>query len=268
MTDYTYPDKNDKLFLQFLHEKEAGHYWEESEIRILQMIKNHLKNFHPESNSRFLDAGCGTGRLIPEFASLFSEIVAVEPDSQRMESAMEYIHRSGFGHNTKFFNLSIEDFSKTGTKPYDFILSSHVIQHIHSNSVKPMLAILADMLKPNGYLAITTCHSTTGSCHFIKSYFEHGHTAKKEITENQFNNIVNNITYLPVQFFDPGFLIEFLVINELKLINFRIFHIEKPDRQKSGTNDPDLYFNATAKRQQKHGMDMLILVQKSQDKRK
>jgi hypothetical protein len=47
----------------------------------------------------------------------------------------------------------------------------------------------------------------------------------------------------------------------MRLLEFRVFHISKKERENEKYNDA--FFNETTQRQQKYGMDMLILMQKA-----
>ncbi|MBO4360480.1 MAG: hypothetical protein J5822_06350, partial [Eubacteriaceae bacterium] len=74
MAEFSYPDENDRLTNELIHNDYDREYWHESEERILSDAEDYLiRTFGREELARgaFLDLGCGTGRLIPRFARLF-----------------------------------------------------------------------------------------------------------------------------------------------------------------------------------------------------
>lgn len=261
---YTYPDKYDELTIQFIKEKENDDkYWEESENSIINHVISYFKTHLHCEFRRFLDAGCGSGRLIPKFEHFFQEIVAIEPDFQRYEKTREMVKKSGIEQKTQIHQVFLEEFSAVANKQFDFILCSHVIQHIHSYSVNPFLIDLKELLDEKGILAITTSHSVRPFNYFIKSYCKNGVIDNDEITEDEYNELSSFEGVLPVQLFNGDILTDFLCSVGLKLLDFRIFHIEKSDRLSFNTENPDFYFNVTKERQKKYGIDMLILMQKT-----
>jgi SAM-dependent methyltransferase len=263
MESYTYPDKNDKLTIQFIREKESDdNYWAKSENAIIDLINGSFNKHLDAGCEAFLDAGCGSGRLIPFFESHFSNIVALEPDPQRFSLARDFILSKGLDYKTQFVLSTLEDYAARANRQFDFILSSHVIQHIHSYSVLPMLESFAQLLKARGLLAITTCHSVKPANYFIKSSLKNGRTHEEKVNEEEFNSLIQCEGILPVQFFNSSQLMDFIISLGFRILQFRVFHIKKTDRLAHHQPDPDDYFNASPDRQKKYGRDMFILAQK------
>jgi len=261
MESYTYPDKQDKMIVQFIKEKDEN-YWIESENIILDLIKSYFENLLPKKKRNFLDAGCGSGRLIPYFASCFNEIDGFEPDEERFKEAKEFIKLNNLEDKTRLFQGSLQEYQIAFNKNADFILCSHVIQHIHSYSVEAFLTALSGLLNKNGLLAITTNHSIRPSNYFMKSYLKNGLITCEEVNEEEFNLLISGEGILPVQFFNYNILAEFLNSIGLEIIDFKVFHVDDSDRALVKTKNHDAYFNASKVRQEKYGRDMLILVQK------
>ncbi|MCF8297448.1 MAG: class I SAM-dependent methyltransferase [Saprospiraceae bacterium] len=261
MGSYTYPDKKDKMIIQFIKEKDEN-YWVESENIILNIIKSYFDKFLPKRNRKMLDAGCGSGRLLPFFESYFDEIDGVEPDKQRYKEANKFIKSLNLKEKIRLHNIPIQEYQIKPDTTYDFILCSHIIQHIHSYSVKACLSALSGLLNKNGLLAITTNHSTRPSNYFMKSYLKNGVTTSEEVNEEEFNLLVSGDGILPVQFFNYDILAEFLNLIGLEIIDYKVFHIDDTDREKVKTKNHDAYFNASKARKEKYGRDMMILVRK------
>jgi 2-polyprenyl-3-methyl-5-hydroxy-6-metoxy-1,4-benzoquinol methylase len=262
MMEYHYPDENDGLTIKFLAEFEKSEqYWDESENAIIEIIREQISASRNEGEiNSFLDAGCGNGRLIPKFEDQFDQIVALEPDSERLNHATELLKSLGLEQKTSFC-LSLAEEFKSDQK-FDFILSSHVIQHIHTGSVEQLLRNLADHLKTDGILAVTTCHSTRNQEHYLKNYVQNGKPVRQEIDEATHNQLVNSDGALPIHFFRTDTLINMLTELGLETIVFKVFHVDKPDREKLQVKDIDAYVNATEERQGKYGIDMCLVGKK------
>ena len=262
MMEYHYPDENDGLTIKFLTEFEKSQqYWDQSENTIIEIIRKQISTIRNEGVSKsFLDAGCGNGRLIPKFADQFGQIVALEPDSERLNHTGEFIKSLGIDRKTSFCLSLAEEFKSE--QKFDFILNSHVIQHIHTGSVKPLLKNLADHLKDDGILAITTCHSTRKKEHYLKNYVQNGKPVRQEIDELTHNQLVNSEGALPIHFFMTDTLINMLNELGLETVVFKVFHVDKPDREKLQIKDIDTYVNATPQRQGKYGIDMCLVGRK------
>lgn len=262
MKEYQYPDENDGLTLKFLAEFEkTQQYWDQSENTIIDLIKKQISAMSNKGEPKsFLDAGCGNGRLIPRFEDQFDKIVAIEPDAQRLEHANDLVKFLGIERKTSFCLTLAEDY-KSQSK-FDFILNSHVIQHIHTGLVKPLLKNLTDRLKEDGIFAITTCHSSRKQDHYLKNYVKFGKPVREEIDEEIHNQLVNSKGALPIHFFSSDTLINMLADLDLETFIFKVFHIDKPDRDKMQKKDIDAYVNATTQRQSRYGIDMCLVARK------
>jgi 2-polyprenyl-3-methyl-5-hydroxy-6-metoxy-1,4-benzoquinol methylase len=261
MKSYTYPDKYDHITGKFIVELEkTADYWEQSENAIIKLIKEHISTYAVNNKKNFLDAGCGPGRLIPKFEPLFDHIVAVEPDPLRIANAAEVVEKLGIGNKITFYTLPAESYNSQ--ERFDFILCSHVIQHIHSFTVKPLLLNLRNHLKDNGILAITTCHSIKKTDNYRKNYLLKGKPASEEIDEETFNHLVSGKNLLPIHFFSTEAFMKMLRKIGFDILAYRVFHIDKADREQMHIENIDDFVNITKRRQNHHGVDMCIIVKK------
>jgi 2-polyprenyl-3-methyl-5-hydroxy-6-metoxy-1,4-benzoquinol methylase len=261
MKEYHYPDENDGLTIKFLAEFEkSAQYWDQSENTIIELIKKHISTINFKGKSRFLDAGCGNGRLITRFESHFNEIVAIEPDIQRLSNAKELVKSTGIEHKTSLYQTLAEKY--TSAIKFDFILNSHVIQHIHTHNVKPLLKNLYDHLKDEGILAITTCHSYQSHDYYTKNYVLKGKPVMEITDEAHYNDLVDGSGLLPVHFFESDGFIKMLQEIGLETIDFSVFHVDKKEREQMKVQDIDAYVNGSKQLQDTHGWDMCLIVKK------
>lgn len=252
--EYQYPDKKDKITAEEVRRIELyPGYWEESEKNILNSVKNLIKT--NAGYERFLDAGCGEGRLIPVFEGLFDEIVAIDPDQERLNAAERLILDRGLAKKTTLKRSTIEDFED---RRFDFILCSHVLQHVHTGIVPVILRKIRDLIKADGLLCITTCHSTIDKGYFVKESINGLGNPGKPIDKKVFNSLVNSRDVLPVHFFAFKEIKKLLNDNGFKIIKFKVFHMDKMlvgqeinlKIDEIANSDPDL--------QETNGRDMMI----------
>ena len=153
MPTANYGNKWDDIVTRFIKQREpADGYWQESEQRALGIAKTCAAS---KPNARMLDLGCGTGRLLTFFAGIVREIVAMEPDEERLAIA----RKAGANlHNVAYISESFQDYSG---KKFDIVLCSHVIQHLESKALPGFVEKLRCVLEEDGRLILLTAHSET-----------------------------------------------------------------------------------------------------------
>lgn len=208
-----------------------------------------------------LDAGCGNGRLIARFLPFFDEYVAIEPDKTRIVGAISMAAALAEGGKVRFEQCSVASYS--GSEPFDFILSSHVIQHIATREVEPLLRKLVGLLAPGGLFAVMTCHSTSpsGEDSFSKSLTEKGTLKETAITKEEFDDIVlrNHPGILPAHFFNASSLCELLKSLGGDIADLQVFHTD-------GLYEEAI--NASPELQSRHGRDVYLLFRKGTESTK
>ena len=257
--EYVYPDDDDTLTSTFIESKRLKEFWSESENRILRRLADrlavHAAASHSGEKRRMLDAGCGNGRLIGRFLPYFDEYVAIEPDRKRIAEAMRTAASIAEGRRVRFERCSVEAFADA--EPFDFILSSHVIQHIATHEVEPMLRKLVGLLAPGGLLAVMTCHSTSaaGEERFSKSLAEGGKLRETAISKEEFDDIAlrNLPDILPAHFFNAASLAGFLKSFGGDIADLQTFHTDGLDEEAT---------NASPELQSRHGRDLYLLFRK------
>lgn len=253
--DYHYPDRKDEMTTENIKRIELyPGYWEESEMYILNIVKD-LINTNAR-HERFLDAGCGEGRLVLIFERQFDEIVAIDPDQERLKVAADLICDSGLAKKATLKRSAIEEFEND--KKFDFVLCSHVLQHVHTDAVPIIIKNLKKLMNNDGILCITTCHSTKENGYFVKNTFKYSQHSVETITKDEFNSLINSGGVLPVRFFKLEELSSLLKANGFKIIEFKVFHIETRIFGEINGNDLDGLANSSFDLQKKNGWDMMI----------
>lgn len=251
---YRYPDYKDKMTAENIKKIELyPGYWTRSEENALKLIKKIIKN--KSGRNRFLDAGCGEGRLIPAFEGQFDEIVAIDPDHERLNMAADLVRNRGLSKKTTLKQSAIEDFENDR---FDFILCSHVLQHVHTASVPVILKRIRDLIKDDGLLCITTCHSIQNNGYFVKESINDSEHPDEPIDEIEFNSLVNSKDILPVHFFSFIEIKNLLGDNGFKIIKFRVFHLDKVILGYENDERIDDRVNSDPYLQETNGLDMMI----------
>jgi 2-polyprenyl-3-methyl-5-hydroxy-6-metoxy-1,4-benzoquinol methylase len=111
-------------------------------------IKETLKSLGVK---RVADLGTGNGSLCAELAAEGYDVVGIEYDMQGVAIAKKTHPK------LPFYNFGVQDNPElllAQEKPFDAVVSTEVIEHLFSPHLLPQFA--RAILKPNGYLVITT----------------------------------------------------------------------------------------------------------------
>jgi 2-polyprenyl-3-methyl-5-hydroxy-6-metoxy-1,4-benzoquinol methylase len=254
---YTYPDLKDEITAVFIgiNEPYEG-YWAESENYVLNIMKKHIEQNDKSEKKSLLDAGCGEGRLIPDFSKYFDYMLAIDPDKSRLSIAKETIQNLGISDKVHFDDTPIQELEEQ--EKFDVILCSHVLQHVHLDLVPKIIDKLKRILKESGLLFILTCHSTTGNDYFVKEFFDGPNFVEEIIDEKEFNSLVYGINQLPIHLFSRKGIEETLAKSDLEIIDYKVFHILEKDLGTSNISERDLLINQSPDLQDKYGRDVFV----------
>lgn len=126
------------------------------EYRIPLYIKKILP---PDKNASILDIGCGFGSFIREVKKLnYNFVKGIDISDQAIEFARK--------QNFDVKKVSITEFAEQSGERFDFIIMSHVLEHINKNEIIDILTLIAvKLLKENGKfcLMVPNAQSNTGS---------------------------------------------------------------------------------------------------------
>jgi len=182
MSSYTYPDPDDATTFGFIQKEES---WEQDEKDVLSQALRFV-----QSGGVLVDAGCGFGRLIPVFAPHCAKIIAIEPDSDRIEKARQTVEYAKLSEKVEFVNLPLEEVVLP--QPADVVLSSHIIQHVSTSIVQLIIHSMAQMLATDGLLILATNTSPNETDRFTKGYLQNGENIEDEITQSEFEQLIGN----------------------------------------------------------------------------
>jgi Methyltransferase domain len=136
--DYTYSDPGDALAAAFMSAATSDtRGWIERDHQLLQQISMRTER------KVAIDFGTGQGRLIPMLASLWSQVVAYDPDVTRLSQARDFCRRLQLQN----VNLTseLDEIPVLIDGGPSLVLCSHVLQHIPSQQVPGLVQSLSNL---------------------------------------------------------------------------------------------------------------------------
>ena len=116
----------------------------------LEYLLRRVRQADPDRQLRILDVGCGRGWLT-NLATAYGTCEGIEPVAGVIEHARRLFPHLRFEVGVAQNVLTRPDFA-----PYDVILCSEVIEHIPHGRKEEFVAELGMLLKPDGYVILTT----------------------------------------------------------------------------------------------------------------
>lgn len=144
------PNPEDSLFYSSFFNKGCElNTDEQSRLNEIQKCYSILIN-RVRATVKTLDVGCGRGWLT-EFATHFGEATGIEPIPEVINHARTLFPKNNYLVSTPELAL------RTGQAGrYDVCLCSEVIEHVPNEYKRNFIGHLRALLKPNGYLVLTT----------------------------------------------------------------------------------------------------------------
>lgn len=248
MEEYRYPDVGDRITMELIRKTQPyPGYWEASEERILERIG---KAIRPGAR-RLLDAGCGQGRLSMRFARHCSEIVAIDPDGERLAEA----RRATGEENVTFIQVDTTGYEMRYAEGqrFDAILCSHIIQHVDTGTLVTMLRSFANLLKLDGSLFLTTTHAVQAEDCFTVSRWDEGEVSDIVVSRERFEREKG----LRVRFFTRDSLESLLKEVGFEIVDWQVYHHGKTSLIDRFLGI-DTGINLTSSRQRKSGRDQYL----------
>ncbi len=116
----------------------------------LEYILRRVRRQDPTRQLKILDVGCGRGWLT-NLATMYGTCEGIEPVAGVIDHARKLFPHLRFEAGTAESVLQRPDFT-----PYDVVLTSEVIEHVPHGQKETFLVQLAGLLKPDGYVILTT----------------------------------------------------------------------------------------------------------------
>jgi len=255
-SSYFYPDIDDELITKFIN-KYGAERWAEEEREALSMVRPKIERIlSRKSGVTMVDLGTGTGRLIPwlnSFKCSLKTIVATDLDRRRISSARKFYRYNG---NVDFV-VSSAGSCPLRNESVDFILLSHIIQHISKEEYKKIIYEMFRLLRYNGIVLMMTTHSDQEHEYYILM----NKGGMKIINEDMFEQYARNPRpySLPIRRFSINSLITHLDSAGFHIIDVVFYHT-KPEYFKEFNSIKEL--NALGPEAHKYSIDVVILMKK------
>ncbi|MEM5799194.1 MAG: class I SAM-dependent methyltransferase [Candidatus Aenigmatarchaeota archaeon] len=256
---FTYIFLNSKNLIRDLISKYII-FFSYEKIKYKKLIKKYKKIL---ANKEILDVGCGYGVFSYHISFYAKSVDALDIDLNVIKNALKH-------NNINYFNIDIENYKTK--KKYDFIICSHVLEHIKND--KKVFRKITELLRKGGYILLSTPNKNKiisynfRLSNFLKKFFkknfseilkEKPHNHEREgYSKEDFINIKKNTSMEIVDiFYDKSSLILyeifFLLPIYIRIILLPIFSFLE-------------YINH--KFDDKDGMNIYVLFRKKSKKRK
>lgn len=147
-----------------------------------------------DKNASILDIGCGFGSFIREAKKLnYNLVKGIDISEQAIEFAVK--------QNFDVKKASINEFAEQSEERFDFIIMSHVLEHIYKDEIIETLSLIANKLfKENGKfcLMVPNAQSNTGS---YWAYEDFTHTTL--FTSGSLFYVLKAAGFKNIKFLDP-----------------------------------------------------------------
>ncbi|MGN1413100.1 MAG: class I SAM-dependent methyltransferase [Anaerovoracaceae bacterium] len=228
---YTYPDENDRLTCEMIETQFDGEYWGKSEDLVLgQALEeaNLLAAARRNAGQKvqLLDLGCGMGRLFQTFAAVADEITGAEPDPGRFAVAEKEGRRVAGEAGIPVHVINGDASALPEGKQFDIIVSSHVMQHITCRMAEDLMKTMADKLRPDGLLVLTTTYTDGGEDRFSGEGWKDGQRWSQYVNREEFDSLFGCEGMLPVRMFSPGSLCALAENAGLELLQTSMYHYQ------------------------------------------
>lgn len=257
--EYKYPDCMDNVVCCLIDQlQRTPGYWDLSEKRVLEIAKKYIPRV---DNSCFLDAGCGLGRNLLYFADNFFHLTGIDFDQNRLQWARGVINEHELNDKISLSYSSIENYE--ADKRFSTILCNHIIQHVNSYSVMPILEKLRELIITGGVLFLAVPHAYKPEDQgFWKSVKSNNRVINSMICEDDFNDLIlNNQKVLPFQKFTLEQIEILLRQAGFRVLDSYAYHLVDDQFGDLRGLEADKLVNSTAELKKCAGWDMFIIAE-------
>ena len=125
---------------------------------ILSKVKKSIKK------KSILDVGCGGGLATEPLAKKGAEVIGIDENNNNLKQAKKHALEKSLKIN--YINTSFDNFIKNNKKKFDLILCLEVIEHV--DNYKKTLEQITKIIKPGGFLILSTINRSLKSLIFAK----------------------------------------------------------------------------------------------------
>lgn len=183
-------------------EAQADKWWEDdgpfdllhkmNPIR-LRYIKDHIGE---TKGKKAIDIGCGGGILTIPMSRMGMEVTGLDTGKKNIEVAQAKSKAAAL--DIKYYAKNLEEISvlKEHKAQYDLVTSMEVVEHVHDYKI--FLVHLCKLVKPGGYLFLSTINRTiqsyfgaiVGAEYILKLVPKKTHEWKKFLKPSEINEVV------------------------------------------------------------------------------
>lgn len=124
--------------------------------------ESETKDDKPLQGFNIIDIGCGGGLMTEPLAALGANVTGIDVSKESIQVAKEHLKQesSSLESNCKYIHTSIEDFIEKGENlmQFDAAIASEVAEHVPD--LEKFIASCTKVVKPGGFLFITTINRT------------------------------------------------------------------------------------------------------------
>ena len=193
---------------------------------ILSKVKKSIKK------KSILDIGCGGGLTSEPLAKKGAEVIGIDENNNNLKQAKCHALKKSLKIN--YINTSFGNFIKNNKKKFDLILCLEVIEHV--DNYKKTLEQITKIIKPGGFLILSTINKNLKSLIFAKYIAEYV-LNWIPIGTHEFN-----------KFLKPSEISNFLKMKNLKIVDIKGLEFNPIANQWSLTNNTNINYFIVAKK--------------------
>lgn len=127
-----------------------------------------LKETFQNNQIEILDIGCGGGILSKSLSNYGILVTGIDENKENLSNAIKHASNQG---RVEYQHMTLSEYVKVCKKKFDHICAMEVIEHV--NDPKQFISDCISLLKPGGFLFISTINRNKKSLFFVKILAEY-----------------------------------------------------------------------------------------------